>query len=338
MANFTPSNLLTAQVLLADKYKAPEMRMKVTPALKMGLNNQNILIPSAQVIKTRDDRAVKAYLLSRSSRAAGSGRVHNHAGSRGDSIEQTLTWATYSDKFSISIKQLDNNIFGFNETFAQQIENAMMNIIISAETYAVGQLQTNRSQVNLATAGGTWDATNDVFEIAGTTQFFQKLSSMMRQNKYNANQFDVITNSDAQIVAEYLAAQGAGNQVNSQFQLGAFTIAESIELSDSNYSSTSIALCMPKGSYAALPWIPKQNREGYGNYNSYSGGYGSMQDPWGLGITFAVHGYEDRADTSASNGDEQDNLLEFELSVDLAFPTSPLSTANESVVFEAAAV
>jgi hypothetical protein len=338
MANFTPSNLLAAQVLLADKYKAPEMRMKVTPVLNLGLQNQNILIPSAQTIKTRDDRAVYAFLLNRTSRAATSTRAAAHTGNRGDSTSQTLTWATYADKFSISVKQLDNNIFDFNQTFAQQIENAMKNIIVSAESYAVGLLQTNRTVINAATAGGSFNATNYAFEIAGGTQFYQKVKSMMRQNKYNDGQFDVITNSDAFINAEYQASQGAGNNANTQFQFNGLNIAESIELTDSNYPSTSVALCMPKGAFAALPWIPKQNREGRGSYDSYLGGYGSMADPFGLGITFAVHGYSARTDTSASNGNVQDDLMEFELSVDLAFPTSPLSTATESVIFEAVAV
>lgn len=336
MANFSPSNLLKAQVMLADKFKSPESRMKVSPVLNLGLKNIGITIPDAAELRKREDRAVSAYLLSRSKRSTTSTRTHNHAGNRGDSMELALSWATFTDKFSISLKQLDSNLFSFESTLAQQLENAMKNIIESAETYGVTLLQAARTQINAATAGGTFNATNDAFEISSATQFYQILKSMMRQNNYRG-MFDVITNANAFINAEYNAAQGAGNNANTQFQFNGLNIAESNDLVDVNYSSD-VALIMPEGSFGILPWIPKQNREGYGDYASVLGGYGSIKDPFGLGVDFAVHGFSERADTSAANGNTQDNLMQFELSVDMAFPLSPLSVATESVVFEAAKV
>ena len=337
MSNFSPTNLAKAQALLQKKFSSPEGRMKPSPVVSMGLSNSNLLIPGHEQLRTREDRTVEANILKRTSRATTSSRTHNHSGSRGDSFVLALSWATFVDKFSISLKQLDNNVFGFEAVLAQQLENAMKNIIESIETYIVTLLQSERTQINSATAQGSFNATNYAFEISKATQFYQIIKAMMRKNNYQGA-YDVITNANAFINAEYQASQGAGNNQNTNFQFQGLNIVESNDLTDSNYAATDVALVMPVGSFGILPWIPKQNRNGYGDYNSYTGGYGSMRDPFGLGLDFAVHGYAQRADASASNGDTQDLLLDFELSVDIAAPISPLSTATETVVFEAALV
>lgn len=337
MANFSPSNLVAAQLMLQDKFKSPENRFKASPVMSMGLKNQGILVQDYQSLRTREDRALYAYLLNRTKRSTSSSRTHNHTGNRGDSTQMSLTWTTFTDPFSISLKQMSNNMFDLNTTLAHQLENSMKNIIESIETYIVANLQTNRTQVNDATANGTFNATNDVFEISSSTQFWQILKSMMRQNDYKG-MFDVITNSYGFVDAEYQAAQGIANSTNTQFQFQGMNIAESYELADSNYPATNISLIMPEGGFAVLPWIPGENRRGEGDYMSSLGGYGSISDPFGLGLEFALHGYSERADTSASNGSTQDNLMQFELSVDVAIPLAPLSTANETVIFEAAKV
>lgn len=337
MANFSPSNLVAAQAMLQDRYKAPEARFKASPVIQLGLTNQSILIPGADALKVAEARTVYAYLLARSKRAAGSARAHNHTGSRGDSIQQTISWSTYSDPFSISKKQLDNNVFGFTQTLAQQIENAMKNILEDAESAIVTTLLAAKTAINAATKNGTWDAAKDTFEVSDAARFYQFAKSMMRQNDYNTT-YDVIANSVAYANAEYQSAQGQGNATNTGFQFNGMNIVESYELTDVNYPTADLALVMPTGSFAVLPWIPKQNREGMGDFNSYLGGYGSMADPFGLGLTFAIHAYTERADTSASNGNVQDDLMQFEVSIDLASPISPLSVATETPIFQVAKV
>lgn len=337
MANFSPTNLVKAQALLAKKYQAAENRFKATPVLSLGLSNRDALIPGHEGLRTREDRTVEANILVRSKRSTGTSRTHNHSGNRGDSMTVPLSWSIFSDKFSISLKQLDNNVFGFEQVLAQQMDNTMKNILEAIETATVTYLQSERTEVNNATQGGSFDATNDAFEISTANQYFQIIKSMMRQNNHRG-ELDVILNPLGFIDAEYQAAQGAGNNANLTFQFNGMTIAESIDLTDANYANTQLALAMPKGSFGLLPWIPKQNRNGWGDYNSYEGGFGTIMDPYGLGLDFAVHGYAQRADTSASNGNTQDVLLEFEMSVDIANILAPLSTANETVVYEVAKV
>ena len=57
-----------------------------------------------------------------------------------------------------------------------------------------------------------------------------------------------------------------------------------------------------------------------------------MTDPM-TGLQFAVHGYTERGDTSAAQGDTQDEVTEWEISIDLSPQFAPLSTANESPIF-----
>ena len=334
MANFDTSNLLTAQTMVADKYKAPEMRMKPAPAFGLLTGNDSILIVGAEALKTRDDRPIEAHLLARTKRNSGSARAHDHTGTIDDSHKITLTWTTKSDKFAISLKLLDKSVFDFNTVLANKLEQACMNILEDKETEAIAYLRAQRATQQPTLKGATFNATNDVVEIDADEKerFFQRVRSIMRQN-YFGTQLDIIADSNMAVQAEFLAAQGTGNATNYGFQFNGLNIAESVELDDSNYAEGA-AMIMPAGSVSALNWIPKQNRQGWGDYNSYVGGYGTFSF---LGYQFALHGYASRSNTSANNGDAQDVTMEFEVSLDSSFNKAPLNyttSRTDSVIIE----
>jgi hypothetical protein len=88
---------------------------------------------------------------------------------------------------------------------------------------------------------------------------------------------------------------------------------------------------IPDGTVALLPWIPKQNREGIvTRLQTYS----NMNDPFGIGLTAAVHIYETKASTYGNNGEVQDEVYEYELSIDVANVKAPLSTASATTIFK----
>lgn len=334
MANFDVSNLLTAQQIIKDKYAKPEMRMKPAPAFQLLTSNESLLVVGAETLRTREDRPFELHLLKRTKRDSGTGRTHNHTGTIDDTQKITPTWTTKSDKFAISLKLLDKSLFDFNTVLANKFEQACMNILEDKETEAIAYLRAQRATAQPTLKGAAFNADNDAVEVTAdnATTFFQRVRSAMRQN-YFGGQLDVIVDSLLQIKAEYLAAQGAGNNANTQFQFPGLRIVESVELEDANYANGS-AIVMPQGSACALNWIPKQNRNGWGDYNSYVGGYGTISF---MGYTFAVHGYAARADTSASNGNEQDVQMEFEVSLDSSYNKAPLSTIagrTDSVIIE----
>lgn len=337
MANFSTSNLLTAQTMLADKYKQPEMRMKPAPAFSLLTGNSNILIEGAETLRTREDRSIEAHLLSRTKRNSGSARAHNHTGTFDDSAKITLSWTTKSDVTSISLKLLDKSLFDFNTVLANKLEQCCMNILEDKETEAIAYLTAQKAtQQPTGLKGASFNGTNDAVEIASgdANKFFAILRSVMRQN-YFGSQIDIISDPVMSINQEFLSAQGASNATNYGYQFKGMNIAESVEYSDSNYAAGAI-IAMPAGTVAALNWIPKQNRQGWGDYNSYTGGYGTFSF---MGFTFALHGYASRTDTSSSNGETQDVTLEFELSLDSSYNKAPLvytTGRTDSVIIEVA--
>jgi hypothetical protein len=219
---------------------------------------------------------------------------------------------------------------------ANKLEQACMNVLEAKETEAIAYLVAQKATQQPSLKGATFNSDNDAVEINATdkNRIFQRIRSIMRQN-YFAGSLDIIADSILAAEAEWLTAQGTGNATNYGFQFNNLNIAESVELNDANYDQGA-ALVMPAGSVGALNWIPKQNRQGQGDYNTYVGGFGTFKF---MGYTFALHGYALRADTSASNGDAQDVTMEFEVSLDSSYNASPLNyttSRTNSVIIEVA--
>lgn len=309
--------------------------MKPAPAFQLLTGNENFLVVGAETLKTRDERPIEAHLLKRTVRTPTASRTHDHTGPLDDSMKVVLAWTSKADTFSISMKLLDMNIFDFNTVLANKLEQACMNILEAKETEAIAYLRAQRATASAALKGVTFNATNDVIEVtdADKNLFFQRLKSAMRQNYFNSSNLDVIADSLLYGWGEYIGRQGAANQTNLGYQFQGVDVVESIELNDAAYPLGS-GLSFEKGSVCALNWIPKQNRQGKGDYNTFNGGFGTFQF---MGYTFALHGYSQRANTSALNGNSQDVTMEFELSLDSSYNKAPLSTIagrSDSVVFE----
>ena len=337
MPNFNSSNLVKAQALINQDFQNPEMRQQPAPVLALGQRNNEIITPSHSVLRTREDRPIETYIMTRNMRStAGATRTHNHTGSLGDSMSMPLAWTSFTDKFQFSLKWLDNNIFPTDRVLANQFAQAFQNIRNDIEEFLINYLESEKTQVNIATKNGNWNATNDTFEIITRENrglFFEDSKSMMRQNFYSGL-LDAVLDPKLFRDAAWWANQGSSNAYNTSFQFGGINFVESIGLSNDDYTEGT-GLILPANTFGVLDWIPRQNREGNGDFNTYVGGFGSMIDPVS-GLTMAIHGYSQRADTSASNGNAQDVVIEFEVSVDISPNLAPLSNANETVVYEVA--
>lgn len=334
MAYFDVSNLLTAQKILADKYASAEQRMKPAPVFSMLTANDEFIV-GVESLKTRDDRATELHYIKRTKRSSGAARAYNHTGTIDDTAKVTPTWTTKADDFAISLKLLDKNLFDFNTVLANKFEQACMNILEDKETEAIAYIMAQRAtQAPAAIKGGAFNSDTDAYEIAAAneTSFLQRVKSIFKQN-YFPGQIDIIVDPLFQILFDQQRAQGSGNSTNLSFNFPGLRIAESVELADTDYAD-GVALAFPTGQVSALNWIPKQNRQGWGNYNDYVGGYGTFSF---MGYQFAVHGYASRADTSSYNGDVQDVQMEFEVSLDSSFNKAPLSYTTDrtdSVIME----
>lgn len=338
MANYTASALLAAQAMFTPGFAAPEVRRKQNPALMLALKNKEVTIPGHQELRKKDDRPVKAYIKTKRAASASTAKSHNHTGTKADSAEVTLAWVKFVEPFTINLKQGQSNIFYYQTQLVHEMMESARNIHSRAGTAALTYLQTYRNQTAAPATGGagTWNAVNYALEVdaANKDTFFQNVASFMRKQNYRG-QLDILADSIMYRKAEFLGQQGTGNNTNLSFQFRDLNIAETTEDIDANYAN-GCALIMPAESFAGLNWNDPVNLKGKGDYDTYNGGYGVVQDPLGSGMLFDFHAYTSRSDGSASGGGVQDETLEAEMTLTIGWVLPPLSTASESVVYEGA--
>lgn len=334
MANYAASVLAEAKLILAERFAAPEKRLKTAGVFGAFLKNTEIAMPNIGDLRTSVNRAEKAYFQNRTKRANGGARSHEHTGTVGDSTEVALSWTTYSDTAQTSLKRSRNNVFADAQILANELENMFKNIYEAADADALAFLGTNKTTTNAATRNGVWDATNDVFEIAtaNVARFIQYGKSMLAQNYYT-NPAELILDPVLFLEAEHYLQQGRGNSTNLSYQdIGIAGIYNAITLNDANYLDGA-GYFIPEGTIAVADWTDPVNARGYGDFETVLGGYGTITDPF-TGLQYQIHGYSNRADTSGAGGEVQDIVTEWEISKDFSFNKAPLTTAGESTIFE----
>ena len=334
MSNRVNSNLVKAQARLLGAFQSSELRFRF-PATYLALKAMSpVMFPNYSELRVREDRTVETNFAARSSRSLGSARTHNHTGVKGDTATLTPTWASYTDKFNMSLKQADNSLYNADEQMFQEISNVVANFMEGYETAATASLFNNRSGVNVATAYGSFDSTNDVFEIQAADQdtAIQITKIAMDANKY-VGSMKVFCDSVSYAKFEKQAAQGVSNATNLSFQFNGVTFVHSVGLGalavalDAGYNK-GFWIVVPDGTVATLPWIPVQNRQGV---STKVADFSSLLNPVD-GEAYGIHTYEVGADDSANNGYTQDVVTQYEVSQDLAFVKAPLTTAGETTI------
>lgn len=338
MANFSTAALVDAQTKLDKAFQANELRYRYPAVHALFLKNTQVMMPDYLEARTREDRTVIANYFTRTSRALGSARSHNHTGAQGDSATLTPSWTIYTDGFVSYLKEADNKIYSFEELHMSKMNNAIANFMVGLESAASDALFAARTGVWTNTSEGTFDATDDVFKITDSTngdRAIQISKINMDINGYQGMNFDIVCDSIAFAKFQYQAAQGISNSTNTSFQFQGITFVHDPDLTADAAGlvgayAKGFWMVVPEGSIAALPWIPKQNRVGvdFGNIATY----GQIMNPID-GLPYAVHTYEVGADGSSAGGQTQDVKIETQISIDMTYIDAPLSTATESSVF-----
>jgi hypothetical protein len=335
MANYVDSNLALAQAKLMGKFKSESLKYR-TPSTFLKIKElTEIMMPSHKAIRTREDRTVEAYTFARTSRSLSTGRAHDHTGTKGDSLTLTPSWTTYSDPFAISLKQGDNNVFSYQEQFENEIENSIRNFAEGLEAASIDFLVNSRSTVGATSSLATYDATDDLYTIpvADLPQGVQTAEIIMEENDLKG-EYVFFCDSKSYRQFEFNMNQGQGNATNLGFQYGNSEFVHSIGLdnvlnaaSSATYSD-GVFCVVPKDALASLDWIPVQNRQGVSTKEQ---SYMSIVNPID-GLTYAFHEYAERSDDSLTNGYTQDELKQYELSIDIALETAPLTTGGETCI------
>lgn len=336
MANYTLANLVKAQTMVTDMFQKAELRFRDPITYKKLLGWGPVFFPDYNSLLTREDRAIEVNYTERTSRALGAARAHNHAGTKGDSGIITPAWSTKTDKFYYSLKQADISVYSLEQQLMNEVKNIVANFANGLETVAAAYLFNQRSQVNAVTIKGSFNGVNNTYEIVKATdgkQAMQITESVMDALEYQGLGYTIFCNSIAWADFKFAAAQGAQNSENLSFQYQGYEFVKTL-----GFDAYAAALgyteafwiVVPTGMVGAMPWIPRQNREGNSNFWPLAR-YGSFVNPVD-GVTYAVHEFAAGADESANNGYTQDVKVEVEYSVDIAIEHAPLSTANDAPI------
>lgn len=334
MSNYATAALVTAQAQIATKYNEAELRRKVRPALGLAIKNEEFSIPNAQALHVADQRPVEVHFLNQKSAGSATAKAARHTGTKGDSSKVTLVWNRFVETFSFSRKLMFNKVIGAQKVFNNELEQAILALQDRAETAAISYLYANRCQLaSPATSGaGTWDGTNFQLGIASgnSSYFVQQSKTFMRGRNYRGK-LDMIVDLIESPVLERVYNQGAGNSTNTTFQ---FADTNIVYTQDTIFATNTKgqAIVMPEASFAGLVWNDPLNRQTFGEPDDYVGMLTTMQDPFGLGASYDISVYTDRADTSGIDGNIQDIQDQYEVSLTVGWVLPPLATASDSVV------
>ena len=334
MANLTDTNLLSAIALVTEKYQSSEWRMPDTAALSTAYIGEKTN-PSLSEMRKREDRATYYDFPIRKEDEGETDRTALHTGGRTDSTRTQLTWESFVDTFSISMKQLDNNTISFEDAFAKGIKNCVINNLKKADIWFIAQLIADKTQINVGGIRGTWNSTdyNMILTADQKDYWKEQIEANMGNNEY-MTELLIIADSLAHADMTRSLNQGAGNSVNLGYQFGGGEIVKTSRQILSGYDGSAIAF--PMEQVGIFQWIPKQNRKSLSLEKATSsevGDFGQIQVPIAddkgnvkYTIDAAMSMYANRADTSGSNGNEQDVLYQIEVSWDMAYMSAPLST------------
>ena len=334
MANLTDTNLLSAIALVTEKYQSSEWRMPDTAALSSAYIGEKTN-PSLSEMRKREDRATYYDFPNRKADEGETIRTALHTGGRTDSTRTQLTWESFVDTFSISMKQLDNNTISFEDAFAKGIKNCVINNLKKADNWYIAQLIADKTQINVGGVRGDWDDVNyNMLLLANQKDYWkEQIEANMGNNEYMG---ELLVIADSLAYADIIRSlnQGVGNSVNLGYQFGSGEIVKTSKQILSGYDGSAIAL--PMDMAGVFQWIPKLNRKALSIEKASSseiGDFGQIQVPIPddkgnvkYVVDAAISMYANRVDTSGSNGNEQDILFQIEVSWDMAYMSAPLST------------
>ena len=337
MANYTLANYVKAQMFLQNEFAANDQRFRNPVVFKTFLNNPERFFPDYKQLKKAVNRPLEANYFKRTAQTLSTAGISdNHTGTGGDSGTLTPAFTPYSNTFSMTLKQANNSIYDWQEEFNDNMRNKIIDFADGLDAAAGQYLFDNRTGVNTAAVKGTFNATNNAYEVASAnaSEIGTLIKTVLDLNKYQDHEIDVTCDSYLFTEITKLANQGAGNATNTSFQfLGLNFIhdanmhARAIGL-DATYNK-GFGIAVPRGHIAFLDWIPVQNRQGVETkVNIYS----SILNPVD-GLQYGGHSYQTRADGTAVNGQTQDVLFQHQLFLYGSFNHAPSSVANETPNF-----
>lgn len=323
LGNYLDSVLLDAVGIMDKKFQEKELRMPIFGAINSMLTKRGLLIPGHDEIRKAEQQQVTAKYLERSTQTVGNTRSCTPTCHFGDSGTLDLTWETYLVTVCASNKMFENNYFNAQQQLQNDIYNAFFDAYLEIECDIIAFYEANRSGWQGNRTLNTWDAVNDVMQVACADRdnYFNYIKTDMYALRYRQTLMDIHQINLRAMMAQQ-QAQGPCNDENLQFQYPGFVHYDTECITNgSDIFGTSYII--EEGGVALLDWIPLKNRMGE---EAKSGPVWTtfadiFKSPW----TWALYIIDGCEDTTAKGGMTQDYTKTYEFSLDLSFNVAPLT-------------
>jgi len=212
------------------------------------------------------------------------------------------------------------------------MKNKLISLYTDLSTDNIAWLNTNRSQVGTDGLMVFDEVTNDQYDnvLADRDYLFEYSKSTQALNKYN--KMNTVAVGDQRVAALYrkLAANGRTNADNTEYQLPGFALVEEPQMA---IAAASTMFMWERGLVGMTTWNEPLNRRGSGSVDANEGLFTTMVDP-AFGFNLDMHVKRNVADTSASGGNVQDSVDEYEIAITYALEGSWLDSSTESHIFK----
>lgn len=333
MANLTDTQLLAgvtkASNVLIDKGEFRDYEHSATKAL---LEGENIVFRNLNQLKQSDVQPTKVDLNKRVYTASGTAKSAAHAAAAfPDSFVKDITYIRKTQTFKVSYKQADMNRMGYDDILQHEMRNKLISLYTDLSQDNIAWLATNRSQIGADGLMAFDEITAYQYDnlLADRDYLFDYIKATQALNKYNM--MDTVLVGDQRIGALYrkLAANGVSNATNTAFQIPGIQLFEEPQMT---IGADSNAYVWQKGLVGMTTWNEPLNRRASGSIGNNEGLFTTMVDPT-FGFLLDMHIVRGVADTSASAGNVQDVVDEYEIALTYALEGSWVSTATESHIF-----
>ena len=331
-----PTKLLDAVILAGDQYALEKFEGRLSNYDVFLAFQQNTagLIPAAELeaAKTSHSRVTKIPVLNKIDFTIGNERACTPQDTAITSAFVQPSYTTYTFSFHMTPSYNQDNYVQYQKEFAHKLLQGLKKFGETIDADALTFLDSNATQVNASPLFG--GIVGDVVTVpaADKDTFYQSIPAIMRRNDLSGDRVLDIANPEAAILYDYLARQGAGNAVNTSYQISNFAPYRSNTI-DAGVGNTELHYLVPANHLGTLSWIPMDYRVGRGEGDSI---WSTIQDPI-FGLTWAMRYVYDCADLSAvSQGYNQLTsafVEKFEFSIDIAFMTS-YSSDTSSAIFK----
>lgn len=334
MANLTDTQLLAAITKASnDLIARGEFRDYEHSATKLLMDGENETFRNLNRLKQSDIQPTKVDINKRVYTASGSAKSATHAAAAfPDSFVKDITYIRKTQTFKVSQKQADMNRLSYADILQHEMKNKLISLYTDLSTDNIAWLNTNRSQVGEDGLMVFDDVTNDQYDnvLADRDYLFEYSKSTQALNKYN--KMNTVAVGDQRVAALYrkLAANGRTNADNTEYQLPGFALVEEPQMA---IAATSSMFMWERGLVGMTTWNEPLNRRGSGSVDANEGLFTTMVDP-AFGFNLDMHVKRNVADTSASGGNVQDSVDEYEIAITYALEGSWLDSSTESHIFK----